>query len=400
MLGVHIVDYTMPTLGYQDFLLPKKLHDLGNSTVILTSDRYTPISNYESSWKPIMGPRVCGSGDFYCEGLLIKRLNPVYEIQRRIKLKGLYAELIKLKPQYIFVHNILSMNVPNAIKYARQFGIPLFIDSHLTHTSTNRSLAGKLYYWLIRNYYRKKRQYISGFYGVAEECRDHMHQYLGIGHELSRLLPIGIDEELFQFNLSNREKIRKELNVDDDQILIMQTGKLCSEKGVHLLSTVIGALSVEKQKRLKIVFVGDGDKDYLSQAVEKPFKAIGFDSYEITGFVDYRVLPQYFSAADIVVYPQASSLSALEAASCRNVVLMSDTDASKWRAEKGVGISLDFTNTLETSSVLNSLLDAGNNELEKMKLRAAEAVHKEFSYRSIVDLLLNDINICIDESTR
>ena len=399
MLGVHIVDYTMPLLGYQDFLLPKKMQDLGNSTVILTSDRYTPISNYESSWEPIMGPRVCGKGDFYCDGLLIKRLEPVYEVQRRIKLRGLYTELVNLKPQYIFVHNILSMNIPSAIKYARKYEIPLFIDSHLTHTSTNKSFAGRIYYMIMRKYYQKNRKHVSGFYGVAEECRDHMHQYLGISRELSKLLPIGIDEKIFQFNLAHRKKKRRELNVSDDQILLMQTGKLCSEKGVHLLTATIGMLSAEKRKRLKIVFVGDGDKDYLRQAVIEPFRAIGFDSYKITGFVDYRVLPEYFSAADIVVYPKASSLSALEAASCRNVVIMSDTDASKWRAKKGVGLSQNFANALETSSVLNSFLEADSIELEKIKLLAAEAVHNEFSYESVVKLLLNDINFCRNEST-
>lgn len=392
MLGIHIVDYTMPLLGYQDYLLPKKLHEMGFDTMIITSDRFTPVSNYESSWGPIMGERICGGGDEIHEGFVIRRLSPVFELQRRILLKGLYNELAKLKPQYIFVHNIVSMNVPIAIKYGKNFNVPVFIDSHLTHTSTNTSLLGKLYYRLIRNYYRRNKGYVTEFFGVAEECRDHMEKYLGITNSVSKLLPIGIDENIFHYSEVDRRQIRYDLGVKDEEILLMQTGKLSADKGVHMLPPVIAGLSDEIKEKLKVVLVGDGDKSYLKTSLHDPLKAVGFDSYVITGFVDYRNLPKYFSAADVVVYPQASSLSALEAAACRNIVLMSNTDASKWRADKGVGISLDFSNSKKVSGTINALLNVNNRDLEIRKQKAAEAVHLQFSYNAIGKDFMNSLN--------
>ena len=47
---VHIVDYLMPQMGYQEFLLPKWNSHQGHEVFIITSDRY-PISNYEKPGK-------------------------------------------------------------------------------------------------------------------------------------------------------------------------------------------------------------------------------------------------------------------------------------------------------------------------------------------------------------
>jgi glycosyltransferase involved in cell wall biosynthesis len=391
MFGVHIVDYTMPKMGYQDFLLPKKLHEYGYKTIIITSDRFTPINNYESTWGKIMGPRIIGSGDYIEDGLLIRRLKPVFEVQRRILLNGLYTQLKELKPKYIFVHNILSMNIPIAVFYANKYKIPLFVDSHLTFTSSRSSLIGKLYYLLVKKYYKKNFKKFSKFYGVAEECREHMEKFIGIDKKSSTLLPIGIDEKIFFFNDVYRKKIRSIHNVLDDEILLIQTGKLSSEKGIQLLPQILKRLNRDILTKIKILLVGDGDSEYLNEHLHKPLRDFSFKSYEIIGFVNYKDLFKYYSAADIVFYPLASSLSALEAASCRCIVFMSNTDASKWRAEKGVGFSINFNDPINSSKIINYYLSLDKVALEKLKYSAEYAVRESFSYKKIVELFIKDL---------
>lgn len=390
MFGVHIIDYTMPNLGYQDFLLPKKLQENQNKTIIITSDRFTPIPNYENTWGKIMGPRITGCGDYWIDELLIKRIKPLFEIQRRILLKGLYSELKNLRPEYIFVHNILSMNIPVAMFYSQKYDIPLFIDSHLTFTSSRNSLLGKFYYYVVRKFYKINFKKISKFYGVAEECRDHMEQFLGIEKVNSSLLPIGIDEKIFKYNEIDRYKIREKFGVEKNQLLILQTGKLCKEKGVHLLPKILKNIDPKLLQIIKIVFVGAGDSEFLNEYLIKPFHEISFESFKIIGFIDYNNLPEYYSAADFILYPLASSLSALEAAACKCIVFMSDTEASKWRAEKGIGISIDFTNEKFAAETLQRYLSLQFCEIEGLKVKAANSVHKNFSYKNISESFLKD----------
>lgn len=391
MFGVHIVDYVMPRMGYQDFLLPKKLQEYGYKTIILTSDRFTPIKKYESTWGQIMGPRIIGSGDYMIDELLIRRLKPVFEVQRRILLNGLYSQLKELKPEYIFVHNILSINIPVALFYANKYKIPLFVDSHLTFTSTQDSFIGKFYYWLVKKYYKKNITKFARFYGVAEECRNHMEKYIGIDKKRSTLLPIGIDEKIFFFNDVNRKNIRRIHNVMDDEILLIQTGKLSSEKGVQLIPEILKNINIDILTKIKILFVGDGDSIFLDEYLHKPLRDISFQSYEIIGFVDYKNLSNYYSAADIVFYPLASSLSALEAAACRCIVFMSNTEASKWRAEKGVGFSINFNDPINSSKVINYYLSLDKVALEKLKYSAEYAVCESFSYKKIIEHFIKDL---------
>ena len=59
---VHVVDYLMPQLGYQEFLLPKWNRRHGHDVHIVTSDRYTPIPSYEATWGRLLGPRILSAG--------------------------------------------------------------------------------------------------------------------------------------------------------------------------------------------------------------------------------------------------------------------------------------------------------------------------------------------------
>jgi glycosyltransferase involved in cell wall biosynthesis len=177
----------------------------------------------------------------------------------------------------------------------------------------------------------------------------------------------------------------------DDEILLIQTGKLCSEKGIQLLPEILKNLNRDILKKIKILFVGDGDSDFLNEHLHKPLRDLSFNSYEIIGFVNYKDLFKYYSAADIVFYPLASSLSALEAAACRCIVFMSNTDASIWRAEKGVGFSINFNDSINSSKIINYYLSLDKVALEKLKYSAEYAVRESFSYKKIVELFIKDL---------
>ena len=74
---VHVVDYLMPQMGYQEFLLPKWNAKHGHEVFIITSDRYTPFNNYDETWGRTLGKRICGVGISKHEGVTIIRL-PIF----------------------------------------------------------------------------------------------------------------------------------------------------------------------------------------------------------------------------------------------------------------------------------------------------------------------------------
>ena len=52
---VHVVDYLMPTLGYQEFLLPKWNAKFDHEVFIVTGDRFYPVPDYDQTWGKLLG---------------------------------------------------------------------------------------------------------------------------------------------------------------------------------------------------------------------------------------------------------------------------------------------------------------------------------------------------------
>ena len=61
---IHIIDYYMPGMGYQENFLPKWNALQNNEVYIITGDRYQPIPDYDKSWGKVLGNRICGVGKY------------------------------------------------------------------------------------------------------------------------------------------------------------------------------------------------------------------------------------------------------------------------------------------------------------------------------------------------
>ena len=108
---VHIVDYLMPQMGYQEFLLPKWNALQGHEVFILTSDRYTPFENYDETWGSTLGNRICGTGVSIHEGVKVLRL-PIYcEIKSRPFIRGLTSKINELNPDLLMIHGTGSFSI-------------------------------------------------------------------------------------------------------------------------------------------------------------------------------------------------------------------------------------------------------------------------------------------------
>ena len=54
---VHVADYVMPSMGYQELALAKWNARHGHQVHLVTSDRYTPVPHYKRTWETFLGPR-------------------------------------------------------------------------------------------------------------------------------------------------------------------------------------------------------------------------------------------------------------------------------------------------------------------------------------------------------
>jgi glycosyltransferase involved in cell wall biosynthesis len=125
----------------------------------------------------------------------------------------------------------------------------------------------------------------------------------------------GTDLEAFVPDTESRRRVRAELGVTDDQVLVGGVGRLVAEKGLREFAAAARALAT----RAVFVWVGPPDPD-KADAVDRDDPAVRF-------LGERSDMPAVFNALDVFALPsyrEGFSRSAMEAAACGVAMVLSD----------------------------------------------------------------------------
>lgn len=162
--------------------------------------------------------------------------------------------------------------------------------------------------------------YISGW----------VQKTLQVPAEQCRLLLNCVDWKAFHDGRSQRMQIREKLGIRQGEILFLYAGRLCPEKGALELARAFCQLQLENT-RLAIVgsrWFGKTQIDSYEQQVRQALEPVA-DRVIFTGFIDYKQIPAYYGAADVMVAPsvweEPGQLVALEAQAAGIPLISTDT---------------------------------------------------------------------------
>jgi glycosyltransferase involved in cell wall biosynthesis len=143
--------------------------------------------------------------------------------------------------------------------------------------------------------------------GMDRYCAEHAHHLIaisnviknetmryGIPEEKITTIHNGIDLERFQVPERLRVKTRKRLGLKG--VVIGYIGRVEPHKNVGELAKAVVGLH---DKDVSLLVVGDGDDMWRVKSLASSLK----DKAQFTGFVKYEEVPNYYAAADIIVYP-------------------------------------------------------------------------------------------------
>ncbi|MHC4873780.1 MAG: glycosyltransferase family 4 protein [Planctomycetota bacterium] len=379
---IHIVDYLMPTMGYQEFLLPKWNAKHGHEVHIITSDRYYPVPNYSQTWEKLLGKRIVGTRSEIIEEVTVHRLNCAAEVKFRPYIPELTSKITELVPDIIFCHGTASLGSIQSVKAAKKLNIPLIMDNHMTFGCKDQSIIGQLGYFALKQISQKYfDKYTYRFLGVANECCDFLIRAQGLPEEKVENLPIGIDTDIFTESPEGRTELREKYDIPEGAFVIMQTGKLTADKSPHYLTQAAASL-MKENKNLYLVFVGSGGDEYMKEVSAPLEEAAVTEQTKMLPLMPAKELKKAYSAADLLVYPDATSLSCMEAGACKRGAIISDLPASKWRESLGVGECYKTGDVKELKEKISFYLN-NPNKLQHMAEKSKEAVLKNFSYDAI-----------------
>lgn len=141
---------------------------------------------------------------------------------------------------------------------------------------------------------------------ISKFIQDSIIKKIAIKKEKTSILKNCIDIDRFseKISLEEKEQIRKKFGFQNDDIVLLFTGRMVEEKGIE---KVIDAVSMIKNEKIKLLvagnsFSGDTIKSEFEKKLDNKVAVLG-DRIKFTGFIDYKIIHKIYSIADIAILP-------------------------------------------------------------------------------------------------
>lgn len=152
---------------------------------------------------------------------------------------------------------------------------------------------------LLREVYRRTNAFL--YIGKAS----HRHyERLKVSEQKLFFSPYTVDADIFDRDESSREKLRsdqrKVLGIREEDTAIIFSGKIAVKKNPQILLRAIKTLSPAVQKKIAVIYLGDGPlKDQVENEQGPDLAARVF----FCGFKNQTQLSPYYHAADFLILP-------------------------------------------------------------------------------------------------
>ena len=209
--------------------------------------------------------------------------------------KGLKKILTENK--YDIVHSHMNTLSVFALKVAKKCGYPIRI-AH-SHSQSNKKEFVRN---MIKNVLKKfSKKYATTFVACGENAGRYQFGDMTFDEGKVFVLRNSIDTDRFIFNKSDRENIRKELGIKDDEILVGTIGRLCQQKNHQYLLRI-----AELLPKVKFVILGLGPLEEENKQFIKEHNlnnvimyGVSHEAYRFYSAFDTFVLPSLYEGLPV-----------------------------------------------------------------------------------------------------
>lgn len=337
--------FYIDNFSYQENLLSKYHKKQGNDVTVIAS-LFT--FNKEGKGCYLSGP----SEYFNSDGIKVVRIDykrPFYKVNRFLRhYEGLFEKIEEEKPDVIFTHNISAVDMWVLRRYLKSHpDVRLYADNHADYINSGKNFLSKhvLHPIIWRYFARKIEPYIEKCYGVTPmRCR-FLKEVYRIPEEKIGFLPMGVDDDSIPIERGDvRNKIRSELAISDDAIVIISGGKIDRLKNIHVLVEAIKSLN---NGNIKLILCGVLTPEM--ECLKKEFEN-KTDVFHYLGWCNAQRVIDCMVASDIACFP--------------------GTHSTLWEQSVGIGLPAIFNHWKEMEHVNvngNCILIDGKNRAELQK---------------------------------
>ena len=361
-------------------MLRKGLEKKGHKVYIVTVNPNSLKYSYDKKVLRIPGIPI---------GIFDYRLTSVYPARAIKKIKSWNLDVIHSQTEFAIgtFARIIS----------KQFNIPLV---HTYHT-----MYEDYVHYITKGYFKKTSkkivEYLTLFYcdSTATElivptkkARDLFKDKYQVKRDV-HIVPTGIEIEKYSknYSLEKINKLKEELNIKDDTVLLF-VGRLGLEKSVDFL--------IENHKNInaKLLIIGDGPERENLEKLVKKLKLN--DKVIFTGKVPLKDIGMYYKLGDIFVTAsttETQGLTVIEALAA-SLPVVAINDESFIEPIKNDYNGYLFNNKKEYINYINSLIN-DKNKLAKLSINAFESSHN-FSNKVFASKVLDVYKLAIKKGRK
>lgn len=391
MRVVHLIDYFMPQMGYQEFYLAREQQKLGHKVWVVTSDRYYPFPDFENTVGKVLGRRVLGRGVRQERGIKVIRLPVIFEYipSALIFIKDLKKTLNSIKPEVVFCDGLFSFNAVLAAWHQKALGYRLVYDNHasdyntqLTDTPIKKIYIEFLFKPLFVPLIKKRARAIVSAVGEAEQ--DFIVQHFNLSRSKVPIIPLGVEIYPKEKISTWRQRARKALGLADDEVGLVTAGKIDRRKRVEDLIYAVKSL---KSDKVRLFVLGSGGRNYVEQLKNLAKKLRLVRKVVFLGAYKEEDEARLLAGFDIGIWPGVHSQATRKALAVGLPIILpekiSATQTSQFLLSYDNGLTFKKGDAESLVDVINKLAE-DKTIREKMGENSKKLVKEKLSWPKIV----------------
>lgn len=310
ILHLCLANYYIDGYNYQENMLPRINKEDGHEVRILASTE-TFVDNVHLGY---VEPR-----EYITEyGVPIKRIPYVkignaFITHKLRKYPHVYDEIAAFSPDVIFTHGVLFWSVSDVIRYKREHpGVKLYTDTHAAfyNSGTNWLSLHILHRLFYRRLVQKSIPYLEKYFYIGLGEKEFASRVHGVPERLLEFYPLGgivFSPEVYE---EKRRRLREELGLAPDELLLVHSGKMDALKRT---AELLRAFAAVPELRAKLAVIGSIPADM--EDTLKPLLT-GDDRVVYLGWKSAEDLLEYLCAADLYCQPGSVSATMQNAICC------------------------------------------------------------------------------------
>ena len=384
----------MPEIGYQEVHLAKAYARLGYTVKVFTSAASVNLGGSINQLSYKTGTTIDSK-----YGYEIQRL-PSLSYKSKVLPFRLKKNVALFKPDVLVILGVAKI-FPMALFNKDFFGkikiISVYGDAKEyldrgTFSQKAKTFLHEIGYSTIKHpLYRKAITYGDKLILNIPETNQLFHDFLNVKDKVAFdskkvMLNLGYDPDEYFFNKKDREEVRKELNVNANEIVIITSTRINKRKNIEQIIELISKLN-NNGKNVSYVIVGflndDYEKKLKSFISKQPFP----DKFKCFPFLSSSEIRKLYCAADIGIWLKAA-ISIQEAMGTGLPIVLENKPSVNHLIMEGINGWFFNKDTFE--SIINNVVDVlSNTTMDRENLAIQNS--KSLSYDTIAQKILDTL---------